>query len=63
MSIKATIEGGRFDGLDLDLQEHKIELLLEDTSSGRAVVHRYVLQYTDADGVRHYYRQWQGETV
>jgi hypothetical protein len=58
--IKAKIEGGVLDGLDVELQEPDLELLVEDMTSGCAVVHRYVLFSTDERGVRHYYHQWRG---
>jgi hypothetical protein len=58
--IKAKIEGGAFDGINLELQEPELELLIEDMTSECPVVHRYVLFNTDEKGVRHYYHQWRG---
>lgn len=53
--MKAKIVGGPFDGREIELQEPKLELLLDDTSSGRLVTLRYVLHFTDKRGVGHYY--------
>lgn len=53
--MKAILHGGPFDGKEMTLQESRLELLLDDSSSGRVVPVRYVLHYTDKRGILHFY--------
>lgn len=51
---RAKLEGGPFQGRELDLPDERRELLLDDMSSGRIVPVRYVLDGVDNAGARHY---------
>jgi hypothetical protein len=55
ITVKASLHGGPFDGLNIELPEGKPEIILSSAESGQPVRHRYVFSAVDDYAVHHYY--------
>jgi hypothetical protein len=53
-TINAHLHGGSLAEKTISLAEELSEVSVEDYSSGRLAIHRYVFHHSDSDGVRHY---------